>query len=37
MTFGFEPFDQVMAFVALLTTILTVWGYFYTHPRKKPK
>ena len=35
MRFGFEPFDQVMFFVAVLSTIATIWGYFYTHPRKK--
>ena len=35
MTFGFTFADQVMLLVAILSTILAIWGYFYTHPRKK--
>jgi hypothetical protein len=37
MRFGFEPFDQVMLFVAVLSVLGAIWGYFYTHPRKKQK
>ena len=37
MTFGFTFFDQVMTLIAFLSTILTTWGYFYTHPTKKQR
>ncbi len=37
MTFGWTFFDQVMALVAGLSTLLAIWIYFYTHPRKKKK
>ena len=39
MTFGWTFFDQVMALVAGLSTLLAIWIYFYTytHPRKKQK
>ena len=30
-------FEQVMTFIAILSTIAVIWGYFYTHPRKKQK
>ena len=35
MRFGFEPFDQVMALVAVISAIGAIWTYFATHPRKK--
>ncbi len=37
MTFGWTFFDQVMALVAGLSILLTIWIYFYTSPRKKQK
>jgi hypothetical protein len=37
MTFGWTFFDQVMALVAGLSTLLAIWIYFYTSPRKKQK
>jgi hypothetical protein len=36
MTFNtFTPFDQVMLVVAVLSLLGAIWGYFYTHSRKK--
>jgi len=29
--------EQVMTLIATLSTIAAIWGYFYTHPRKKTK
>ncbi len=37
MTFGWTFFDQVMALVAGLSTLLAIWIYIYTSPRKKQK
>jgi hypothetical protein len=37
MVFGWTPFDQVMAGIAVIGTILALWGYISTHPRKKQK
>ena len=30
-------FEQVMTLIALLGVVGAIWGYFYTHPRKKTK
>ena len=37
MTFGFTPFDQIMTVIAVLSTIVAIWTYFYTHPGKKQR
>jgi uncharacterized membrane protein len=33
----FTFFDRVMLLVAILSVLGAVWGYYYTHPRKKQK
>ena len=30
-------FEQIMTLIAALGVVGAVWGYFYTHPRKKAK
>jgi hypothetical protein len=34
---GWTLFDQTMLFLAVLSVLGAIWGYFYTHPRGKQK